>query len=156
LARCHDSTIYIELKFARDSRPGIEERVIRLVDEYKLSDNVVIESFSLESIKRVKGIEPRFRTAALFGRSLAAPRLSLKKIIQSAIEAQADEIALDKTLITAKVIKTAREAGFPVVAWTVNSRIYLKHCIKLGLKGIITNYPDRVARMVPNDDDLQI
>lgn len=155
LARRHNSTVYIELKFTRDSRPGLEERVIKLVDEYELSGNVVIESFSLESIKRVKEIATGFRTAALFGRTLTAPRRSLRKMIESAIESRADEIALDKTLLTARVVATATEAGLPVIAWTVNSRLYLKHCIKLGLKGIITNYPDRLALMVPKDDDLR-
>jgi len=155
LAQKQKLILYIELKFVRDSRPGIEERVVTLVDKYRLMDKVVIESFSLESISRVKELDPRFRTAALFGRSLTAPRRSIKKIIERAAESHADEIALDKTLLTARVVNAANEAGLPIVAWTVNSRLYLKHCIKLGLKGIITNYPDRLATMISRDDDLQ-
>jgi len=73
-------------------------------------------------------------------------------MIDAAVESNADEMALDKTLITPKVIRAANEAGLTIVVWTVNSRLYLKHCIKLGLKAIITNYPDKLASLVSKNE----
>jgi len=34
LAKQHNITTYVELKFARDSRAGLEERVVKLIAEY--------------------------------------------------------------------------------------------------------------------------
>src|SRR5215831_17794328 len=68
LARQNNSIVYIELKFARDSRPGLEKQVIRIINELKLSRRVVIESFKHQSIKLVKELAPELKTAALFGR----------------------------------------------------------------------------------------
>jgi glycerophosphoryl diester phosphodiesterase len=149
LAKQQNKFLYIELKFVRDSLPGLEEKVTKLLDQYGMVHNVIIESFRHDAIRRVKEIALQFRTAALFARSLAAPRHSVRKLIESARECRADEIALEKTMITNRVVNAADTAGLSIVAWTVNSHFYLRHCIKLGLKGIITNYPDRLAAMAP-------
>ena len=49
--------------------------------------------------------------------------------------------SLDK-LVKAKTIKEAHEYGCKVIIWTVNSESEMKKLIKLGVDGLISDYPN--------------
>ncbi|HZS45796.1 MAG TPA: glycerophosphodiester phosphodiesterase family protein [Blastocatellia bacterium] len=145
LVKASRCIVYIELKFTRDSREGLEEKVVKLIDEFNLSKHVVIESFVHDAIRQVKKIAPALRTSALFAPGITMRRLSSKDIIKAASDCRADEIALEKTMATNQVVRAVNEAGLPIVIWTVNSNLDLQRGIQQGVKGIITNYPDRLS-----------
>jgi glycerophosphoryl diester phosphodiesterase len=145
LAKQTSSLVYIELKFTRDSRDGLVDRVITLVKDLNISQQVIIESFVHDAIKLVKERSPELRTAALFGRSISSPGLSIKRMLRVVEDSGADEIALEKALATNRVLAAASAAKLPVAVWTVNSKRYMLRASELGLKAIITNYPDRMC-----------
>ena len=49
--------------------------------------------------------------------------------------------------VDAPLLRTAHERGFQVVPWTVNERKAMRRLIRLGVDGLITDYPD-VGRAV--------
>ena len=62
--------------------------------------------------------------------------------------AGADELAIRHTLLTPKIVGEARREGLGVVAWTANREKEIRRLIHLGVDRIISNYPDRIIRLL--------
>jgi len=147
LIRDRPLCLYIEMKFARDSRPGIEEKIAQLINDFSLHDRAVVISFNHQAIKTVKRLDRRIRTGALFQRTLKYPVISRSRLLMLAEAAEADELALDKTLVTRPLLKAVRAAGYDIAVWTVNNPLMMRRMIKLGVSAIMTNYPQRLRSL---------
>ncbi|MFB6097663.1 MAG: glycerophosphodiester phosphodiesterase [Salinibacter sp.] len=55
--------------------------------------------------------------------------------------------------VDAALLRAAHDRGLRVVPWTVNERDDMRRLIRLGVNGLITDYPD-VAREVLRDGDV--
>ncbi|HVF86162.1 MAG TPA: glycerophosphodiester phosphodiesterase, partial [Pyrinomonadaceae bacterium] len=115
--------------------------VVQLIRAHGLAERVVVESFTLDSIKEIKRLAPEVKTAALFERRLARPLPSPRRILAQALQCQAHEIALHHSLASRAMIRAATSAGFQTVAWTIDDTSWAERAVALGLKAIITNYP---------------
>jgi glycerophosphoryl diester phosphodiesterase len=134
--------LYVEMKCEDVSRrPRLAQAVVRLVREYGLAERVVVKSFEHDSLGEVKRLAPEIRTAALFGRSWPNPFVPARKIIAGAEACGADEISLHRSLLRAATVREARRRGFEVLVWTVNSSVWLRRALALGLRAVFTDYP---------------
>jgi glycerophosphoryl diester phosphodiesterase len=104
----------------------------------------VIESFALHAIAEVKRIAPDLRTAAAFERRLARPLLTSRALLGQARACRADELALQRSLASRRMIEAARACGLPCVVWTVDHPSWAARASALGLRAIITNDPARM------------
>ncbi|RME36646.1 MAG: glycerophosphodiester phosphodiesterase, partial [Deltaproteobacteria bacterium] len=50
-------------------------------------------------------------------------------------------------LVTAQTVRACRELGMRLIPWTVNEPEDMCALIRLGVDGIITDYPDRAAAL---------
>ena len=135
------AALYVEMKCARREANALAARVVEFVRARSLTQCVVVKSFTLEAIKKIKRIAPEIRTAALFDRKLSRPISSIRGMISQAIAHGADELSLHYTLINSRRVEAARRQGLKVVAWTVDEPLWIKRAIPLGLHAIITNQP---------------
>ena len=134
--------LYVEMKCEDASRRArLAQAVVRLVREYGLAERVVVKSFEHDSLGEVKRLAPEIRTAALFGRSWPNPFVPARKIIAGAEACGADEISLHRSLLRAATVREARRRGFEVLVWTVNSSVWLRRALALGLRAVFTDYP---------------
>ncbi len=138
-SRCRVS--YVEMKCAEAESDALALEVVQLIRAHDLAQRVVVESFTLDSIKEIKRLAPEVRTAALFERRLARPLPSPRRILAQALECQADEIALHHSLASRAMIEAATGAGLQTVVWTIDDSSWAERAVALGLKAIITNYP---------------
>lgn len=138
--------LYVEMKCETQEGPALAAQVVRLIREYELSDRVVVESFDLPSIQAVKQADSGIRTAALFEPKLSHPISTLRrlKMVDRALEIQADEIALHYTLAAGAVVESARKRGLEVVVWTVDEPSWIARAKSLGVKALISNNPGRM------------
>ena len=51
-------------------------------------------------------------------------------------------------LITPALVDKAHHAGLQVVAWTINEPEQMHRLIDAGVDGIMTDYPDRLVRVL--------
>ena len=139
--------LYVEMKCEDASRrPRLARAVVRLVREYGLAERVVVKSFEHDSLGEVKRLAPEIRTAALFGRSWPNPFVPARKILAGAEACGADEISLHRSLLRAATVREARRRGFEVLVWTVNSSVWLRRALALGLRAVFTDYPGWMRR----------
>jgi glycerophosphoryl diester phosphodiesterase len=135
--------LYIEMKCDAEEGPALAAEVVKLSREFRMADRVVVESFDLSAIAEVKRIDAGIRTAALFEPKLSRPISTVRrlKMVDTARELGADEIALHHTLAGPRVIEKAKRAGMEVVVWTVDDPEWVVRARELGVKALIANNP---------------
>jgi glycerophosphoryl diester phosphodiesterase len=137
----HAQRYYIETKAPGH---GIEEQIVAMLREHDLVDagaaQVVIQSFSAGSLRRVGELEPRLPLIQLVG--LGEPEL-LDDL--AGIAAHAAGIGPNHRLLDRAAVERAHAHGLLVHPYTVNTPAELAATIALGIDGAFTNFPDRMA-----------
>ena len=135
--------LYLEIKAAKSDHSSLALAVAKLIRDHSLEKRVVVLGFDLTSIRALKGIDPNIRTGALFQPGLFRTGSSVRrtKMVRAALEAQADEIALHRLLVSPRLVRQARGEGLNVVVWTVDQPAWFETAKRLGVHAIITNHP---------------
>ncbi len=66
----------------------------------------------------------------------------------AAVALQVPEYYEGKKIVTERFIKTAKKQNIEVHAWTINEVDDMKRMISMGVEGIVTDYPDRLLRVL--------
>jgi glycerophosphoryl diester phosphodiesterase len=125
----------LEVKAGSDFFPGIEETLVSALRRHSAIEDAAVASFDHFALKRLKEIEPTLRTAAL----LVGRPVSLSAL---AGPARADGLAIEASFVTKAEVEACRAAGLKLVVWVVNEPAQMRHFIRLGVDGIITDRPD--------------
>jgi glycerophosphoryl diester phosphodiesterase len=136
-----DAVLYLELKCRREETSQIVSITCDLLSTYSRADCVIIECFDLAVIQEVKRVAPYLRTAALFQPGISRPHLwsPSNRLIDEALAAGADEIALHYRLADDRTVESAHSAGLKVVVWTVDDPAWVVRARNLGVHALITN-----------------
>ncbi|QDX93893.1 glycerophosphodiester phosphodiesterase [Brevibacillus laterosporus] len=128
----------IELKQMVASKEQVlEEKVIRLIEQYDMEEHVVITSFQHQSVYNVKRLAPRLQVGPLI---YGMPLL----LQEQAQHIGADVLSLAYPYLTHEVAQHAQEWGYSIIAWTVDEPEHMRVLAQLGSHvHICTNHPDR-------------
>ncbi len=143
--------IYIELKCRDDEVEALSRAVCDAIRDSPLIGRIIIKSFKLQVLPRVKALCPGIKTAALFAPKIMNILRKEKHLVMIAEEFGADEISLHFTLATRKLMKKAESRNLRVTIWTADSPRWIKRALRLGFNAIITNDP---ARLLAKRDEL--
>jgi glycerophosphoryl diester phosphodiesterase len=140
--------LYLEIKCATPEIPQIVDAVADLLEPYSMTDRTIVECFDLTVIEAMKRRAPTMKTAALFEPRLTSPSslVSGRPLVERAVAAGADQIALHHRLATKRTINAARKAGLRTVVWTVDNPRWLTRARELGVDCLITNDPALMLR----------
>jgi glycerophosphoryl diester phosphodiesterase len=141
-----DTVLYIEMKFTVDDYTKLARNVARLIEKHDLIDQVVVESFALDSICEIKRLNLDIRTAALFEPKLSRPVPSARTMIDKALAHEADAIALHRSLATTRAVEKATQSGLSTVVWTVDQPTWVAKAQRCGIDALITNRPEIMNR----------
>ncbi len=132
--------VYVELKCGRSPKKNDElaRETLKVIHGHRMKERVVVISFNLKTVARVKEIDPSIRTGALFG-PRQAPLKSADKIIAAAMRCNANELCLHHHVITKKIADAASLRGLPIVVWTVDNP--KSRALTLGPHAVMTNNP---------------
>jgi len=140
LAKQNNIKVCIEIK---GSKAGIVEKIVDLVQKLDMREQVVVFSFTLSQITRVKEIDPGIPVLFL------VENLIPENVDGAAsINALAVGVAND---ITPETLDYCRQNNLEVWIWTINSAAQMAEFIARGIDGIITNYP-QLLRAIMEDD----
>ncbi|HEU4963822.1 MAG TPA: glycerophosphodiester phosphodiesterase [Bacilli bacterium] len=133
----------IELKNSHVRAPGLEEKVIELIRRYGIERQVIVSSFDHHSMAKFHGLAPDIRTGLLYECCLVDAVSYALKLGASALHPLFATINVQPELVPA-----AHAAGLEVNVWTVNDPAFMRQCVRAGVDAIITNYPDRLRRLL--------
>jgi len=145
--------INIELKVQNSA-----QIVVQTLRDYKIDlSNVMISSNHPGEIKMIENLEPDITTALIFRATnafnfwfildfLAILFLPVTKYYISWLvkNARADYLSINHHFLDKNKVALFKKQGIKICAWTVNSQKKIDYLKKLGIEGIITNYPDRL------------
>ncbi|HVA92520.1 MAG TPA: glycerophosphodiester phosphodiesterase [Chloroflexota bacterium] len=86
----------------------------------------------------------------LFGRAISDESLCtlIRRALRGARRNGASGLAVEYHLIRPPLLEICRQEGFFVFAWTVDAPVAMARLIALGVDGITTNRPDRLAALL--------
>ncbi len=134
----------IELKTDFFPYPGIEQKVLELVKEYKVEKQIIYSSFNHYSVMKMKELDPNVKIGLLYMEGLYQPW-------HYAMQLQADALhPFYPNCAFPDYIQECHKNKIQVNAWTVNKREDMKRLIENKVDGLITNYPDLAIEIKKN------
>lgn len=120
--------------------------VLAQIDSLGMDDRCVIQSFDPAILEEVHRQNPDLSTSLLVENdddlSTNLKRLSFKP----------DHYSPSFSMVDKKLVKELEERDIALLVWTVNDRDDMRRMIKLGAKGIITDYPDRLLKILDEEE----
>ena len=135
----------IEIKGRSMHSDGIEEKIIRLLQERKLVEKVILSSFNPFIVRRIQVMAPEFKVGFNFLQDGYGP---LRKIWFRPLAppfslhpqpAQVDQAFMDY----------AKNLRARVMPWGVNEPKEIQRLLELGVHGLLSDYPSRLSAMIP-------
>ena len=136
----------------------ISENVLHAIHETGSQEQVIIQSFNPLNVERFKMMSPSIPAALLIGDlPTSTSRLRARRLVAQVLSTGSNILAVWHATITSSLIEEMRQRGISVWAWTVDDEIIVKDLSLMGIHGIVSNYPDRLNKVL-NDliDDGQL
>lgn len=132
---------YIETK-SPNLYPGVEEKLIDLLNEYGLLEKerqVILHSASKESLLKLQKLAPDTEIGVLYWYE---DKADITQSELNEIKDYVSHIVVNHNFLTVDYIQKVKEAGFSVYVYTVND-VDIAEKLKIwGVDGIITDFPD--------------
>jgi glycerophosphoryl diester phosphodiesterase len=130
-----------------DRYPGIEERVLALLQAAGLAERTTVMAFDWTILERLRALSATVRLTGLLahrgaeqagGVASAAPRLRALG---------ANDLGIERTLLTPEAVRAARAAGLTIGVWTVNEPEDLRRAFAADVDYVTTDQPDLALRL---------
>ena len=142
----------IEIKAGNKTYPGIEDNVAALIKKYKAEKWALVHSFNDRVLEYLHRNHPEIRLQKLFVSYSGGLMLDFKlHAVKLSKYDYVEGFGISKGAAKQKLIDEIHSLGKVVHVWTVNSKEDIQHVLSLGVDGIISNYPDRVKRLISSD-----
>ncbi|EJS68944.1 glycerophosphodiester phosphodiesterase [Bacillus cereus] len=136
----HNANYYIETK-SPDEYPGMEEKLLEIIDKYEIKDKVIIQSFSEDSLRKIHSINVHIPLVQLlsYKKAVQLTELDIEKYKTYCIG-----LGMNYKYIDSGYVKKIRKHGLEVHPFTVDNEKDMKKLLSWGVDGMFTNYPDRL------------
>ena len=124
----------IELK-----EPGYEREAIELIKEHADVSKLMISGFHTEMLNKVHDLLPEIRLGFIYNRTQDE---------QSRHNSPIDFVIPQFRLASRELIEEVHDEDLRVFAWTVNDESEMRRLLALGVDGIITDQPGRLAQVL--------
>ena len=128
--------LQVELK-GRD----VEDRVVQVIKESDMVEDVVLTAFRHGAVKRAKALESRLRTGVLFVCSPINPT-------RLAHDAGANNLHPNVDYVDVALVNSAHKEGLSVYVWNADTEEKAREMLRLGVDAIGTNRLDVVLPLV--------
>lgn len=138
----------IEIKKGEKIYPGITKSVINLVNKFDILENVLISSFDLEVIKKLRELNKEITAGIIFEKN------EWNYYLKIAQKLDCQFIVPEKGLITESNVSKARDMGISVYPYVSDEEEEILKLIQTGVDGIITNRPDILSAIIKELDSV--
>tara|TARA_R110002072_G_scaffold19756_3_gene72833 strand:+ start:1969 stop:2727 length:759 start_codon:yes stop_codon:yes gene_type:complete len=146
------TTLLLEIKDGSPYHHGIERNIIRLLNEYDAHDWCIVQSFNDRILNNFRAlpdlhsdIQKLFSAFIPVAPFYGGSRFSYKRLRNYEF---AQEVNISYKYVNPLVVRKVHEMKKKVNVWTVNQPENLVKYMKMGVDGIITDYPDRLKAII--------
>ncbi len=127
--------------------PGIEERVLALVQAAKLADRTTVMAFDWTILERLRALSTSVRLTGLLSHR-GAERVGGVGAVAPRLRALgANDLGIERPLLTPEAVRAAHDAGLSIGVWTVNEPEELRQVLAAGVDYVTTDEPDLALRL---------
>ncbi len=146
----------LDIKQTAPAVSPYEATLARVLSRWDRVDDVIVASFHDEALARFSALAPDVSTAAgalaiaEFWRAVHSgegPPPARFQALQVPVAFQGI------TIVDEELVRAAHEAGVAVHVWTVDEEEQMERLVRLGVDGIMTDVPSRLARVLA---DLEV
>ena len=140
--------VNVEIKHL-PGEPDFEERdlvceaVVGLVKAYRTDDKILVSSFDMNAINRIKETDHSIPTGWL-----VAERNDVNQILDRTEAHNHRSINPWDGLVDETLVRQAQSRGLTVNVWTVDDERRILQLCDWGVDGIITNFPGRAVKII--------
>ncbi|MGH3089479.1 MAG: glycerophosphodiester phosphodiesterase [Rubrobacteraceae bacterium] len=145
-----EAVVNVEIK---EDLPGIEGRVLRVIEECGAEKRTLVASFSHAVMRRFRKVSggriptaaSRFEISVFYFLS----RACLEKLVP--VEYEALQVPVKHRgleIVTPRFIRAAHSRGVRVDAWTINDEKEMRRLLDLGADVIMTDRPEALSRVL--------
>lgn len=116
------------------------ELLMAVIKEKQLEERVIIQSFDFRTLKYLHEKYPSIKTAMLIEDSDVNDFEGQIKSLGYTPQIYSP----NHNLVDEELVKQCHDKGMKIIPWTVNDAKRFKKLKKLGIDGIITDYPDQI------------
>ena len=122
--------------------PGdFSELLLEVVFRHKIERRTIVQSFDIRSLRYIRKKYPRIRLSLLVENDISAHE-NIRKL------GFIPEIySPDYHLVTPQLVRFCRKINTRLVPWTINTLPEMNRMVKLGVDGIISDYPNLFANL---------
>jgi glycerophosphoryl diester phosphodiesterase len=134
--------LMIEIKKDPLNPKQVAQQVVNLIKNSGLKERVLYASFDEETLSEVRRLDPNAELILLFepGKAL---------IPDTAFLLKAKILGPSNSLLkTRSQVQALKQKGFKIISWTINDPQRWQELIDMGIDGIITDYPENLARFL--------
>ena len=144
------ATLYIEIKKGDSFYPEIEKNILDLIEAHKARSWCILHSFEKETLIRIHQLDQKITLLqTLFVPALFSSLYFEKTFDKNPVShfRSLEGININHTALNPSLVKKIHRSGMKIIAWTVNDPDNIRRMMKLGVNGIISNFPDRVKKI---------
>jgi glycerophosphoryl diester phosphodiesterase len=119
----------------------LADRSLQEVEKAGMLSQVLFASFDLSAIERIREKNPSIPVALIYSKSWGSPQ-------EVTGGSPIPVLSFRDTVLTQTNASKAWQQGIKVFVWTLNAEEHMEHFIKMGVDGIITDYPDRLIKIL--------
>ncbi len=123
---------------------GIAERVVKLIEERDMRNQVIVSSFEPRALQQIDEIDPEIATASLYNEELHRDMDPLA--IVGAVGART--LNLSKDQVTPAIVERCRQNQVQVGVYTANRAREMRRLIRMDVDAIFTDRPDRLIEVL--------
>lgn len=116
---------------------GYEDQVAELLKQHTEPEKTLISSFEAKSLQAIHELLPGVQLGYIYNRTQDE---------EARHHAPIDVVIPQFRLASRELIEDVHEEGLEVWAWTVNDDAEISRLLRLGVDGLITDYPARVIK----------
>jgi len=114
------------------------ELVMAVIKEKDVAERVIIQSFDIRALIYLHEKYPAIKTSLLI-------EDSEEKDFEGQLKSLGftpDIYSPNQTMVDEAMVKLCHEKGMKIIPWTVNDKKMVKKLVKMGVDGMITDFPD--------------
>jgi glycerophosphoryl diester phosphodiesterase len=129
-----ERAVYVEIKSLPEA---YDEELLAVLDRGPVPDRYSIHSFDHRIVRRLGTCRPELRRGILLSAYLDDPVAAMRGVGATTLWQEWQQV--DQELVN-----RVHDAGFSLIAWTVNEIGDMERMARLGVDGLCGNYPDRI------------
>jgi glycerophosphoryl diester phosphodiesterase len=131
----------LEIKQREDSPPGIELKIVSALRQLNYLDHTIVSSFHYHCLERVRQLAQQARIGVVYGMGVTEDPFRVAQRIGAA------SIHIQKETASRHLLERAWGAGLDAYVWTVNDLDEMRRLRSLGVQGIISDFPEKLAKL---------